>query len=71
MGRAKKEGWVRKVLGIFECQVETRAMMRPGNRTTAKVRKNVRRGPPYGRILQGPVFKALAKPKLAAKRDVM
>ena len=103
MGRAKKEGWVRKVLGIFECQVETRAMMRPGNRTTAKVRKNVRRRLPpkaacidiminfpirvrreakmrrrnlqerrlpSGRILQGPVFRAFAKPKLAVKRDV-
>ena len=103
MGRTKMDGWVRKGLSIFECQVETRAVMRPGNRTTANVRKNVRRRlppraacigiminfptrvrreakmrrrnlqerrPPSGRILQGPVFKALAKPKLAAKRDV-
>ena len=103
MGRAKKDGWVRKVLGIFECQVETRAIMRPGNSTTAKVRRAKGRRPsptaasttirisfairakreekmrsrnlqerrlPSGRILQGPVFRAFAKPKLAVKRDV-
>ena len=27
--------------------------------------------PPSGKILQGPVFRALAKPKLAVKKDVM
>ena len=27
--------------------------------------------PPSGRILQGPVFRAFAKPKLAVKKDVM
>ena len=103
MGRTKMDGWVRKVLSTFECQVEIRAMMRPGNRTTANMRKNVRkrlplavasngtiinfpsrakreakmrrrnlqeRRPPSGRILQGPVFRAFAKPKLAVKRDV-
>ena len=42
MGRMKKEGWIRKVLSILECHVEMRAMMRPGNRTTAKVSKVVR-----------------------------
>ena len=104
MGRTKMDGWVRKVLSTFECQVEIRAMMRPGNRTTANMRKNVRRRlplavasngtiinfpsrvrreakmrrrnlqerrPPSGRILHGPVFKALAKPKLAVKMDVV
>ena len=40
MGRMKKEGWIRKVLSIFECQVETRAMKRPGNSTTAKLKMN-------------------------------
>ena len=104
MGRMKKEGWIRKVLTIFECQVETRAMIRPGNSTNAKMRPNVssmlppavasngtinsfpsrvrreakmrrrnlqERRPPSGRILQGPVFKALAKPKLAVNMDVV
>ena len=104
MGRTKKDGWVRKVLSIFECQVEMRAMVSPGNSTNAKMRQNVRRRlrpkeasigiiinfpirvrreanmrrrnlqerrPPSGSILQGPVFKALAKPKLAVKRDVV
>jgi len=33
MGRMKKEGWVRKVFSILECQVETRPAMRPGNST--------------------------------------
>ena len=103
MGRAKKDGCVRKVLGIFECQVETRAIMRPGSSTNAKVRIATGRGLPptaasttirisfairekreakmrrrnlqesrlpSGRILQGPVFRAFAKPKLAVKRDV-
>ena len=108
MGRMKKEGWIRKVLSIFECQVETRAVTRPGNSTTAKLkmnaskmprfssrvcsvinnstrnnfpakvrrvanmrRKNLQeRSPPSGKILHGPVFRALAKPKLAVKRDV-
>ena len=104
MGRTKKEGWVRKVFSIFECQVETRAMVSPGNSTTAKMRQNVssklppavasngtiinfpvkvrreekarrrnlqERRPPSGKILQGPVFRALAKPKLAVKMDVV
>ena len=38
MGRMKKEGWIRKVLSIFVCQVETRAVTRPGNISTAKLR---------------------------------
>ena len=34
-------------------------------------RRNLQeRSLPSGRILQGPVFRALAKPKLALKRDV-
>ena len=41
MGRMKKEGWVRKVLSIFECQVETRAVMRPGNSTARADRKKM------------------------------
>ena len=40
MGRMKKEGWIRKVLSIFECQVETRPVTRPGNSSTAKLRMN-------------------------------
>ena len=40
MDKMKKEGWVRKVLSIFECQVETRPVMRPGNSSTAKLRMN-------------------------------
>ena len=41
VGRIKKGGWVIKVLRIFECHIETRAVMRPGKRTTADVRKVV------------------------------
>ena len=103
MGRTKKDGWVRKVLSILLCQVETWAMIRPGNSTTEKMRiiasrrvpptgvstsikisfairvkreekmrrRNLpERRLPSGRILQGPVNRALAKPKLAVMRDV-
>ena len=40
MGRMKKEGWVRKVLSIFECQVEMIAVISPGNSSTAKLLMN-------------------------------
>ena len=30
MGRMKKEGWIRKGLNILECQIEMRAVKRPG-----------------------------------------
>ena len=33
MGRMKKEGWLKKVLSILECQLETRPTMRPGSDT--------------------------------------
>lgn len=122
---------MRKVFSIFECQAETRVVMRPGNNTAAKeakavsfalwnlsvpdsshhlkfapelrridssrpsfsnsivssstedhfpikVRRMVKmrrrnlkeRSLPSGMILQGPVFRALAKPMLAVKTDV-
>ena len=34
-GRMKKEGWWRKVFSILQCQVETRAVTRPGISTVA------------------------------------
>ena len=42
-------------------------------RREARMRRRnlAERRPPSGRILQGPVFRALAKPKLAVKKDVM
>ena len=33
IGRMKKEGWLKKVFSILECQLETRPMMRPGSST--------------------------------------
>ena len=41
-------------------------------RSAAKMRRRnlQERSRPSGKILQGPVFRALAKPKLAVKRDV-
>ena len=96
---------MKKVFSILECQVETRAMMRPGSSTADTATGNIERPdpcgcdptkqnvstifpssvvrlaqtrrrnlpesiPPSGKIRQGPVFKALDKPKLAVKRDV-
>ena len=34
MGRMKKDGWLKKVFSILECQVDTRAMMGPGSNAT-------------------------------------
>ena len=34
MGRMKKDGWLKKVFSILECQVEIRPMMRPGSDTS-------------------------------------
>ena len=47
MGRMKKEGWVRKVLSIFECQVETRAVTRPGSSTTAQLKMKASKMLPF------------------------
>ena len=41
MGRMKKEGCLKKVFSILECQVETRAMMRPGSSTTDTATENI------------------------------
>ena len=59
MGRMKKDGWVKKVLNIFECQVEMRAVTRPGEKTvTSGMRKR-----------RMPVFCANIKTNEMKKRD--
>ena len=110
MGKMMKDGWFKRVLSIFVCHVEIRAVRRPGKRTANTMRLNlkfkgtssawlddvtaamrsmltnfpmrVRReakkrrkvlldmDPSPGRILQGPVFRAFAKPMLEVRIEV-
>ena len=67
MGRTKMDGWVRKVLSTFECQVKIRAMMRPGNRTTANMRKNVRRRLPLAVASNGTIINFPSRVRREAK----